>query len=285
LSYPFESKGKREKDGSGFRASIAGYVPAALAAAIVALTVLAFALPQLQSGFRSETRILVNNIYGYSESRYGTPSPRIDRERQLRVHAEIAASHAFALDLVKKLDLGRHPDFSNFSSPSLVQKFLAALGLASADALVPRDELLAAALKRKMRIAYIEESPVLFIRVSVSDPELAAALAAQVANSYARLLRESGLPSSSARPISYGSVPTTFPFGYSALMLLAAAGVGAFRTRIVRRTRYLGVASAMRRMRVSPTLLPEQIGGPGPVLARKGPDPTDIFSALLQSQR
>jgi hypothetical protein len=53
----------------------------------------------------------------------------------------------------------------------------------------------------------------------------------------------------------------------------------------VRRTRYLGVASAMRRMRVSPTLLPEQIGGPGPVLARKGPDPTDIFSALLQSQR
>ena len=191
----------------------------------------------------------------------------------------------FALALIDRLDLGRRPEFSGASRPSLFHTFLASLGLASADTLVMRDEMLIAALKRKMQIAYIEDAPVLFIRINVSDADLAASLATQVASSYSELLSESGFPPSSARPISYGSVPTKLSFGYSILLMLAAAAAAVLRARLMHRSRKWRVASAMRRMRVNPALLPEQIGGPRPVLARRGPDPADIFSALLQSQR
>jgi hypothetical protein len=285
LSYPVE-KTCEETEMEPGPAGLAGLVSVALSAFAMFLIVAAFALPHLQLGFQSEARILVKNLAGYSDGKISRSafSPRADRERQLRLHAEIAASDAFALELIERLDLRRHREFSGASRSSPIRGILSAAGLASAETVIVRDELLLAALKRKMRVAYMTNLPVLSIRFRVSDGELAAALAAEAANAYAELLQNSGFPPSSARPISHASAPAKLPFGYSVVLLIAAAGAGAARTRLLRRVRNQRGGPGNTRTRVSRTLLPERIGEPSLVRLRKGPDPADIFSALLQNQ-
>jgi uncharacterized protein involved in exopolysaccharide biosynthesis len=156
-----------------------------LIVAAVAFTVVNAVTPR----YRSEARLLLEareNVFLRAEADKNTTSSAIDPEA-VTSQTQVVLSRDLAREVIKKEKLGEKPEFDPTASGSLMRTLLTLVGVGRDLSTMSQDERTLEAFYERLNVFAIEKSRVIAIDFSSADPELAARVANDVAETYLKM--------------------------------------------------------------------------------------------------
>lgn len=170
---------------------------------VVALVVTALALVlalTAEEKYRAETRILIES----RESVFTQPNsvspeagqPLLDQEA-ITSQVEIIRSADILRDVTRELQLGELPEFNSEAEISALGQFLILLGLRTDPSQASIEDRVIRTLRENLNVYRVENSRVIVIQYSSTDPELAARIPNAVADAYIEAQQQAKLASNS----------------------------------------------------------------------------------------
>ena len=156
----------------------------------LAITALVFVLVFTATPlYRAETRVLIES----RESIYTRPQAAGEDDRAIldqegvASQVQVITSTDILTEVARELDLASHSEFAG-TQPSVLDRALSAIGLKSGSDIPPEQRVLDA-FREDLNVYQVENSRVIVIEFSSSDPELAARVPNAVADAYVASLR------------------------------------------------------------------------------------------------
>ena len=156
-----------------------------LIAAAAAFTVVNAMTPR----YRSEARLLLEareNVFLRAEADKNTTSNTIDPEA-VTSQTQVVLSRDLAREVIKKEKLGEKPEFDPTVNGSLVRTLLTLVGVGRDPSTMSQEERTLEAFYERLNVFAIEKSRVIAIDFSSADPDLAARVANDVAETYLKM--------------------------------------------------------------------------------------------------
>ena len=166
----------------------------ALIVAAVAFLMLSLATPL----YRAETRVLIES----RESVYTRPQGAGADERAIldqqgvASQVQVITSTDILTEVARELDLASHSEFAG-TQPSLLDRLLMSVGIKSG-AETPPEQRLLSKFRENLTVYQVENSRVIVIEYSSSDPDLAARVPNAVADAYVASLKAAESQSNAA---------------------------------------------------------------------------------------
>jgi len=166
----------------------------ALIVAAVAFLLLSLATPL----YRAETRVLIES----RESVYTRPQGAGADERAIldqqgvASQVQVITSTDILTEVARELDLASHSEFAG-TQPSLLDRLLMSVGIKSG-AETPPEQRLLSKFRENLTVYQVENSRVIVIEYSSSDPDLAARVPNAVADAYVASLKAAESQSNAA---------------------------------------------------------------------------------------
>lgn len=170
---------------------------------IVALIVtgLAFVLAWLATPlYKAETRLLIETRESvFTRPNIGTPGdqPLLD-EQGIASQVQLITSSDVLLDVARKLELSKRPEFDEASNMSIVSRALIVAGLKSDPMEIPSEERVLRKFREKLSVYNVERSRVIVIEFSSADPKLAADVPNAIADAFLAVSGEAKQQANSA---------------------------------------------------------------------------------------
>ncbi|MEO9337195.1 exopolysaccharide transport family protein [Mesorhizobium sp. SB112] len=170
---------------------------------IVALIVtgLAFVLAWLATPlYKAETRLLIETRESvFTRPNIGTPGdqPLLD-EQGITSQVQLITSSDVLLEVARKLELSKRPEFDEASNMSIVSRALIVAGLKSDPMEIPSEERVLRKFREKLSVYNVERSRVIVIEFSSADPKLAADVPNAIADAFLAVSGEAKQQANSA---------------------------------------------------------------------------------------
>jgi uncharacterized protein involved in exopolysaccharide biosynthesis/Mrp family chromosome partitioning ATPase len=180
---------------AGLAANWRRNVAIAAIATVLALSAASFVAPR----YHAESRVLIET----GESTYTRPDNAADERPILDVEGVASQVELIAsADLLKKvaaeLRLAEHPEFDPSAGESAIGRMMALVGLKGDPVPTSPEERVLAAMRERLDVYKVENSRVIVVGFSSTDPELAAAVPRAITSAYVAMQREAKHQSTSA---------------------------------------------------------------------------------------
>lgn len=170
---------------------------------VVALVVTALALVLALTAtekYRAETRVLIESRESvFTQPNSVTPGlglPLLDQEA-ITSQVEVMHSADILRRVTRELALGERPEFNGDAETSSLGRFLILLGLRSDPSQASVEDRVIRTLRENLNVYRVENSRVIVIQYSSSDPELAAMIPNAIADAYIEAQQQAKLASNS----------------------------------------------------------------------------------------
>jgi exopolysaccharide transport family protein len=166
----------------------------------LAVTGLALALAlQATPLYRGETRILIEpreSVFTRPETSAADDRPLLDEEG-IASQVQVITSTDLLKAVARKLNLARLPEFDDAADMSILERLLVVAGLkADPNEILPEERVLKT-FREKLEVYSVENSRVIVIAMSSSDPKLAAEISNALADEYIAMQGAAKLQSNS----------------------------------------------------------------------------------------
>ena len=166
--------------------------------AVIVTAAVFFLLSLATPLYRAETRVLIES----RESVYTRPEGAAVEERTIldqqgvASQVQVITSTDILTEVARELDLANHDEFSG-TQPSLLDRLMMSVGLAGG-AETPPEQRLLSKFRENLNVYQVENSRVIVIEYSSSDPELAARVPNAIADAYVASLEAAESQSNAA---------------------------------------------------------------------------------------